>query len=109
MSNSDSAGIFGKVTSSAKDHPGLTALGLFTIAGAVSVAISKRRTAQVAAGVQLPQSNGEIHADGQPKTRVTNLGDLGTIRDDDSALQDQVTDTDPNGDGDDPISKEIRP
>lgn len=88
MSSSEPTGKLGKATKIVADHPALSALALFAIAGSV-VAVVRRQNRQFE-DIELPEAT---------EVRDENLGDLASVRDNDRplkdlALSDDIEDTD---------------
>ncbi|HJP96412.1 MAG TPA: hypothetical protein VJ843_03495 [Candidatus Saccharimonadales bacterium] len=97
MNTPDPTGKFGKATRIVRDHPVFTGLALFT--GVVVVTRTVVRRSNKFDIVELPAT--DVPEQSAPKTVKVDLGDLGTIE--------EPADGRRGTDGDDPISKEIRP
>lgn len=93
MSSSEPTGKLGKATKIVADHPALSALALFAIAGSV-VAVVRRQNRQFE-DIELPEAT---------EARNEDLSDLASVRDDDRPLKDPTS-----GDDGDQLSREIKP
>lgn len=99
MSNSDPTGKLGKAVRVVKDHPVMVGLALFVGAAAITRARVVRRNSTF--DIELPEAT---------EVRDENLGDLASVRDDDSPLKGSTQAKLPGDDTDgDPISKGIKP
>lgn len=99
MSNSSPAGKLGKATKVLRDHPVIVGLALF-VGAATAVRTVVRRNSMF--DIELPEAT-EVPRD-------ENLGDLASVRNDDSPLKDSTQAKRPGDDTDgDPISREIKP
>lgn len=97
MSTPDNTGKLGKAV---KDHPALSALALFAIAGAAGVITVRRRAVKALQNVQQPTDAqfAEVRDDDEPLKPVTTTGGLEFV---------DVPDGN-NDDGGDPITKAVR-